>query len=166
MGTVLFGDHGSRTSSKQIGWTGSIVLVAAFGLWAAVYVSGVWPWLGYASASRSSFGIGPVGVVGEDSAGGSYGLSDFLFIEGQEIVIEYDADIRSGSLSFHVFRPFDGVFGDGVMYYVTESSAGAWTWRVPETAIYTVLIEPSVVRGAGRGYDMRYSACWGARKAS
>jgi hypothetical protein len=35
---------------------------------------------------------------------------------------------------------------------------------VPATGIYTVLIGPSVARGAGRGYDISYSAWWGARR--
>jgi len=165
MRMVLFGDTDSTASGRKIGWTGATLLAAATGLWAAVYFSGVWPWLGYAAMSRSSFGAGPVGILGEDSAGGSYGLTDFLYLKGQEIVIEYDAEIQAGSLSFHVFQPFDDVLGDGVMYYVTESGAGTWTWRVPETGIYSVLIAPSVTHGAGRGYDMSYTAWWGARQA-
>jgi hypothetical protein len=165
MRTLLLGDTDRPALGRRLSWTGATLFAAAFGLWAAGYLSGAWPWLGHASMSRSSFSIGPVGIAGEDSTGGSTGLQDFLYLKGQEIVIEYDADIRTGSLSFHVFQPFDGVLGDGVMHYVTKSGAGAWTWRVPKTGIYTILIAPSVVRGAGRGYDMSYSAWWGARQA-
>lgn len=166
MRATLFGDTDSAVSGRQIGLTGVTLLVAAFGLWAAAYFSGVWPWLGYASAARSSFGAGPVSVIGQQGVGGSYGLEDFLFIKGQEVVIEYDTEIQAGSLSFHVFQPFDGVLGDGVLHHVTESGAGTWSWRVPKTGIYTVLIQPSVLHGAGSGYDLRYSAWWGARRAS
>jgi hypothetical protein len=164
MRALLFGGTSSESAGRQIGWTGATLFAAAIGVWAAVYFSGAWPWLGYASMSKSTVSIGPIGIVGEDSTGDGYGLTDFIYLKGQEIVIEYDAEIRAGSLSFHVFQPFDGRLGDGVMHYVTESGAGTWTWRVPATGIYTVLIGASVARGAGRGYDISYSAWWGARR--
>lgn len=155
----------TTVSGRQIGWTGAMLLAAVLALWAAGYFAGAWPWLGYTWMSRSSFGAGPISVIGEDRAGTSLGLSDFLFLQGQEIVIGYDADITAGSLYFHVFQPYDGVLGDGESHYVTASGSGTWTWRVPKSGIYTVLIQPSVVRGAGRGFDLRYSAWWGARRA-
>src|SRR5512132_1975777 len=74
--------------------------------WAASYASGAWPWLGYASMTRSTFGAGPVAIVGENARGIDIGLETFFFFKGQEIVIEYDAEIRAGSLWFCVDRPF------------------------------------------------------------
>ena len=104
-----------------------------------------------------------MGVIGHDSTGGQFGVSTFLFFEGQEIVVSYDASIRAGSLWIYVHKPYDAELGDGVSQYVTQSGKGEWRWRVPETAIYSVDIKPSVVRGPGRGYDVSYRAVWGAR---
>jgi len=140
-------------------------LVAALVLWAIAYTSGAFPWLGYAWMERSSFGIGPVTILGENRAGTELGLDDFVFFKGQEVVIEYDADITAGSLWFHVFQPFDGELGDGTFHYVTESGKGVWTMPVEETGFYHITIEPSPVRGKGKGWDLGYTAKWGARMA-
>jgi hypothetical protein len=144
---------------------GGIFVAAALVAWLTAYASGAWPWLGYAWMSRSSFGAGPVSIIGESRAGTSLGLDDFLFFEGQEVMIEYDADIRSGSLWFHVFQPWDGRLGDGVSHYVSESGSGTWTMSVPATGVYHVTIEPSPLHGRGQGWDLSYSAKWGARPA-
>jgi hypothetical protein len=73
--------------------------------WAASYASGAWPWLGYASMTRSTFGAGPVTIIGENRRGIDVGLETFFFFKGQEIVIDYDAEIRAGSLWLYVYRP-------------------------------------------------------------
>lgn len=135
-------------------------IVAAIIAWFGGFLTGISPWLGVAWLARSTIGPTP---IGETSAGTSLGVSTFLFFAGQDIVIDYDVDIRGGSLWFHVHQPFDSVLGDGVSHYVTASGRGEWTWRVPEAGIYAVSIEPSLIRGPGRGYDLAYTAWWGAR---
>ena len=142
-----------------------LAVLAAIGLWFAAYFAGLAPWLGYASQSRSSFGVGPIGIIGENQSGTDMGFDDFLFFAGQEIVIDYDIDVRAGSLWFHVFQPFNGKLGDGATHYVTESSAGTWTMPVREMAIYHITIEGSPTRGPGRGWDLDYKVWWGARWA-
>jgi hypothetical protein len=148
--------------AKRIGFGALAFLVLAFTLWILAYATGAFPWLGYAWLNDKSMGAGPITVIGRTSYGTSFGIDDFLFFEGQEIVIDYDADIRAGSLYFYVFQPFDGTLGDGVSHYVARSGAGTWTKRIPKTAIYTIVIEPTVASGAGRGWDMSYSVRWGA----
>ena len=101
----------------------------------------------------------------ETRIGTSLGVSTFLFFEGQEIVIDYDAEIRAGALWFYVYRPFDGELGDGVAHYLTRSGAGTWTTKVAKTGIYSVTIEPTTVRSDDRGWDMSYGVWWGARPA-
>jgi hypothetical protein len=140
-----------------------LILLAGFAIWALLYLSGAFPWLGYAWLARSSISAGPVGVIGESRAGTSLGVSTFLFFEGQNVVIDYDADIRAGALWFYVYRPFDGALGDGVAHYVTKTSSGVWGVRIPQTGFYSITIEPTVSRGAGHGWDMSYTAWWGAR---
>jgi hypothetical protein len=152
-------------AARLIGGGVAGLLIAAFALWAALYFSGALPWLGYAWLARQSFGAGPVRIVGETSAGTSFGLESFVFIEGQEIVVDYDAEIHAGSLWFYVYRPLDAELGAGTSHYVTESGAGVWTYRVPRTGFYTITIEPSTARGNGRGFDLSYSVWWGARPA-
>lgn len=139
------------------------ILVAALALWTGCYLTGISPWIGTAWMNRSSFGAGNITIVGENRMGTELGFSDFVFFEGQELVVAYDAEIETGSLWFHVFQPFDGTIGDGATHYVTESGQGEWTTRIPRTGYYHVTVEPSVLHGKGRGYDLSYSAWWGAR---
>lgn len=141
-----------------IGW-----LLAA---WLVSYGTGLWPWLGWASVTRSSFGAGNIAIVGENYRGVDLGLDDFVFFRGQEVVIEYDADVRAGSLWFHVFQPWDGLLGDGATYYVSESGKGTWTVPVRETGIYHITIEGSPLNGKGSGWDLTYDVRWGARRAN
>ena len=149
----------------RVGLAALALLVLPLGGWLLAYATGLFPWLGYAWLNDESFGAGPVGVIGRTSYGTSFGIDEFLFFEGQKIVIDYEADIRAGSLYFYVFQPFDGTLGDGVSHYVTTSGSGTWTARIAKTAIYTIVIEPTVVNGGGSGWDMSYSVRWGARPA-
>ena len=151
--------------AKRIGFGALAFLALALALWILAYATGAFPWLGYAWLNDKSMGAGPITVIGRTSYGTSFGIDEFLFFEGQEIVIDYDADIRAGSLYFYVFQPFDGTLGDGAWHYVSRSGAGTWTTRIPETAIYTIVMDPTVANGAGRGWDMSYSVRWGARPA-
>ncbi len=152
-------------SATRTAFGGVLAVLAAICVWLVLYFTGLAPWLGYAWLTRSSFGAGPIGIIGENSAGTDIGPKTFLFFQGQEIVIDYDVEIRAGSLWFHVFQPYDGVLGDGRTHYVTKSGAGVWTMKVPETGIYHNTIEGSPVRGAGRGWDLDYTVWWGARWA-
>ena len=156
---VRFSGHGGR-----IGMAGAALFVA-IAIWLGAYASGAAPWLGYASVKSSSIGAGPISIIGETGSHATFGLDTFYFFAGQEIVIEYEAEIAAGSLWFHVFRPFDGTLGDGMTHYVTKSGAGTWTARIPESGLYAINIEPSPARGAGRGWDLSYSVWWGARPA-
>lgn len=141
----------------------AIALVCALMVWVSAYIIGVFPWFGAAWLKRSSFGAGPITIAGESRAGTSIGFDDFYLFEGQEVVIDYDVDIRTGSLWFHVFRPFSADLGDGVTHDVTSSGKGTWTTPVGETGYYHISVQPSVLHGPGEGWDMTYSAQWGAR---
>jgi hypothetical protein len=141
----------------------AVIAVSLLLAWLASYVSGVWPWLGKASMTRSSVSAGNITIAGESRRGMDVGFDDFLFFEGQEVVIEYDAEVRRGSLWFHVFRMWDGQLGDGTGHYVSESGKGTWTARIPKTGLYHITIEGSPTRGKCCGWDLSYDAAWGAR---
>lgn len=130
--------------------------------WFAAYASGFWPWIGYASLTRKSLGVGAIAAAGEQRAGWEGGPDDFWFLRGQQVVIDYDAEIRAGSLYFHVFQPLDGVLGDGPSYYVTKSGKGRWTTPVEKTGYYHLTIGPSVLHATGDGWDLSYTVKWGA----
>lgn len=134
--------------------------------WSVAYATGVYPWLGQATLTRRSTALGRIAIAGEERRGWETGLDDFVFFRGQEVIVEYDVEIRSGSLWFHVFRPFDGVLGDGVGHYVTESGKGRWTMPVEETGYYHVTVEPSPLHGPGIGWDLSYAVRWGARPST
>jgi hypothetical protein len=156
----------SAESGRRAGVTAGslLIIVAALAIWAALYLSGACPWLGYAWLQRSSIGVGERAIVGETKAGSSFGAKTFLFLAGQDVVVDYDADIRAGALWLYVYRPFDGVLGDGVAHYVTETGSGIWAVRINETGFYSISIGPTVTQGGGHGWDMNYAVWWGARR--
>jgi len=141
-------------------------LVAGLVGWLGGYAAGAWPWLGYAWLTRSSFGAGGITIVGESRRGMEFGFDDFWFFEGQEVVVDYEVKIRRGSLWFHVYQPFDGVLGGGATHYVIESGRGAWTTPITKTGFYHITVDTSPTKGPGVGWDMDYTAYWGARPAS
>jgi hypothetical protein len=162
---IFESEFGTKPSARRIGTGAGGLFVAAFLIWGALYASGIIPWLGYAWLTRQSFGAGPFGVIGEDQAGTNFGISTFFFMSGQEVVIDYDAEIRAGSLFLYVHDLTKAGQGLGGSHFVTESGVGVWTYRIPRTGLYAITIEPSTAKGAGSGFDMSYSAWWGARWA-
>ena len=155
----------SASFRARVGVGIGAVFVAFLTFWIVGYATGAFPWLGYAWLARSSIGgPGPISIIGETRMGSDFGVSTFLFFKGQKVVIAYDADIRAGSLFLYVYQPFDGTLGDGVSRYVTTSGAGEWSVPITRTAIYHITVEASPVKGAGRGWDMSYTAWWGARR--
>jgi hypothetical protein len=160
-----FADSSDSQGFRRVGAVAVVSLIAAFVLWVGCYATGIFPWIGYAWLDRSSFGAGPITIIGENRAGISLGFNEFLLFAGQEVVIGYDARIEAGSLWFYVYNVYDFKLGDGVTHYVTESGTGEWTTRIERTGVYHITVEPSPVRGKGQGWDLTYVAWWGARPA-
>lgn len=162
---AIFESGMTSLPTRRIGAGAGGAFVVGLLIWLVLYASGLFPWLGYAYLEKSSFGAGPVGVIGEDSAGTEWGLSTMVFVKGQEIVIEYDADIRAGSLWLYVYDVSKAIQGAGASQYIMQTGTGVWTWRVPKTGLYSISIGPSLTQGTGRGHDLSYSVWWGARPA-
>jgi hypothetical protein len=121
------------------------------------------PWLGYASLTSTWTSHGPLVPSPESRYGTSFGIDRFLFFRGQEAFVEYDADIRAGSLYLYVFSPWDRKLGGGQASYVTASGSGEWTVPIHKTGFYVVVIHPTTVRSDDSGWDISYSVRWGAR---
>jgi hypothetical protein len=141
-------------------------VLAGLALWFAAYAAGIMPWLGYQSYTRSSIGVGPkYFVVGENRSGGGFGIgpSTFLYFAGQKIVVSYDAEIRRGCLWLQVWHLLDQGPRENVSECVTKSGKGEWTVPVDKTGLYTLIIDSSLIKGAGPGWDMTYRLWWGAR---
>lgn len=154
---------GHRQRRGRTALAGGALSLLALGAWALGYATGAFPWIGYAWQKRASWGFDPpFSIVGSKGYGTSLGLTYFPFFKGQEIVVSYDVEIAEGCLWFYVFRPFVPGTGDGVSHWVGASGAGEWTMRVPDSGIYAIAIKPMP---RGRGYDLAYSASWGARPA-
>ena len=142
--------------------TGPIALLigAVLFFFGALYFGGVINVLGYEhrSVTFSGFASGT-------KAGGGFGLKDMLFFKGQTFYADYDVTIREGSFRISVFDLFAPIgekphFGERV----TESGSGEATYVIPETGIYTMIFEGSVLGGKkGAGYDVTYDVTWGVR---
>ena len=162
---AVFESGSTSAPARRVGWGAGGVFAAALLLWMALYASGAFPWLGYSWLKRDSFGAGPFSIVGENQVGTDLGLSTLLFFKGQEILVDYDADIRAGSLWLYVYDVTRAGQGGGASHYVTQTGSGVWTYAVPKSGLYKISIGPSVTQGAGSGFDLSYSVWWGARPA-
>lgn len=145
---------------------GLIAGLVVFGLaiWAIAYMTGLFPWTGREGGTLKSFGAGKITIVGNQDRTSSMGFKTFYYWSGQEVVLHYDADVREGALRIYLAeggglrqRVFDTVT-------VSETGSGEISYRVPKSGFYTWSINPTVAAG-GRGYDLGYTAVWGARPA-
>jgi hypothetical protein len=140
-------------------------LAAAVALWLGSYALGLFPWLGYATTDRRSIGVGPHHfIIGENRTPSfSIGPQTFWFVEGQTIVVSYDADIRRGCLWMHVWHMLDHSKDAHVSQCVSDSGRGEWTVPVKKTGLYRIFTDSSPIKGDRPGWDMTYSVWWGAR---
>ncbi len=148
IGRVL-GARGARLAGGAV--------IACLLLWLGGYAAGLWPWLGYASQSTRTLGVGglPVGRIGDGQT--RLGFATFYYFAGQTIVVDYDATIGSGCLSLHVWR----IGGEDDNRCVETSGKGEWTAPVTQSGLYHVFATP---RTEGGGSAMSYSLWWGARR--
>lgn len=130
-------------------------------LWLGAFLSGLAPWLGYVDKTyRDASSVG-LSVAAGTASGGGFGPASFAFLEGQEVFVDYDITIRRGAVLINVL---DYAGMDRILWQtVATSGTGTATVRVPRTGLYRISIEPTVVGGVGRGYDLDISATWGAR---
>ncbi len=160
-GSMSLGEF--RLGARQGGIIGAVVLVALLG-WGAAYATGAFPWTGRESATVRSFGAGKVTIVGSQKRRNSLGFKRFYYWAGQEIMLQYTADVRAGGLRIYLAH------GAGLRqrvsdtWTVSQSGSGEFTYVIPQSGFYRWSINPTVTRGA-EGYDLSYTASWGARPA-
>lgn len=150
-----------RIGARQGGIAGLLVLLAFLG-WGVAYATGLFPWTGRESATLHSLGAGKVAVFGNAGGRSAFGFSSFYYLAGQEAVLNYQAEIRKGGLRIHLSR------AGGIRKRVSgtktigQSGSGEIAVIIPQSGLYRWTIRPTVTRGS-KGYDLSYSASWGAR---
>lgn len=143
----------------------ALVAASAIGvvvvLWVVAYLSGLAPWLGHVDKTHRDASSVGLSVAAGTTSGGGFGPTSFAFLEGQEVFIDYDVTIRRGAVLINVLE-YAGM--EHVLWQtIPQSGAGTAAVRIPRTGLYHIAVEPTVVGGVGRGYDLDISATWGAR---
>lgn len=160
-GSVSLGEF--RIDGRAGGLVGGLAVLAA-AIWAAAYLTGIFPWIGREGGTLKSFGAGRITIVGNQDRTNSLGFKTFYYWSGQEVMLHYDAEVHDGGLRIYLAeggglrqRVFDTVT-------VNETGTGEINYRIPKSGFYSWSISPTVTAG-GRGYDLGYTAVWGARLA-
>lgn len=138
----------------------AVVIIAALVFAGAAYAAGLISTLGYESRHVTFSGY-----ASGTNSGGGLGLKHVLFFEGQTFFARYDAEVRSGSLRIGLLKTFGPVGGTPhFVESITASGSGEVSFQIPETGLYSIYFEGSVLGPAqGNGYDVSYSVRWGAR---
>ena len=105
------------------------------------------------------------GYLSGGSSGGSVGFTYMYFVEGQTFFAQYDAEVRRGALRIGIFKTFADPDGrPHFTEYVRTSGRGEVTYRIPQTGLYTMYFDGSVLgKKPDRGIDVDYSVRWGMR---
>ncbi len=127
-------------------------------------------WTGYATGWLNTLGYEYrhdrlSGFMGGGGQGGSFGVNDFYFFEGQTFFAQYDVEVRRGALAIGIFKLIDNP-DDRIHFvrHIKDSGRGEVTFRIPETGFYTMYFDGSVLGHKSRpGMDVTYSVRWGVR---
>lgn len=152
---------GGRIESRGGAITAITVVGLVLILWLVAFLSGFAPWLGYKDKTYRNISAAQITVAGRSSSGIAIGPRTFPFLEGQEVFVDYDVELRRGALLISVFDLAE--FEHVLWQTVTHSGSGTAALRIPRSGLYSISVEPSVVGGVGPGYDLDVSAVWGAR---
>lgn len=152
-----------KISARQGGVIGLLALLAFVG-WSVSYATGLFPWTGRESGTLRSFGAGKIAIIGNKGSRSALGFRSFYYLAGQEAVLHYAADVKAGGLRIYLVR--SAGLGQRVSgtEMVNQSSSGEITHIIPQSGLYRWVIGPTVTRGS-QGYDLSYTAIWGARPA-
>lgn len=160
-GRISLGEF--RLSARH-GGIAAALAVLAFAVWASAYAVGLFPWTGSESASLRSFGAGKVSIIGNQGRTGSMGFRQFYYWQGQEIMLRYRAEIKSGGLRIYPVRGAGVQLNPSDIVTISKSGEGELVFPVRQSGFYRWSISPTVTRGS-KGYDLSYTATWGARPA-
>ena len=97
---------------------------------------------------------------GSSSTGGGFGLKHMLFFEGQTFFVNYDVEIREGTLRLGILKTLGGSGAPHHVDVISSNGSGETAYQIPETGIYSIFFDGSP---SANGYDVSYSVRWGAR---
>ena len=106
------------------------------------------------------------GFASGTSAGTSFGLKYFYFLEGQQFFADYEVEVHSGVIKIVVLQPFGaGPNPPHHRHEVSESGAGEAVFTIGKSGLYSIDFDGTVVGGDPntRGYDVSYRVRWGVR---
>ena len=100
--------------------------------------------------------------VSTRSGGFGVGLKYFYLREGQVAFVDYDAEVRQGSLRLGLMKLGKGIGkGPHFVEQVNESGSGRASFEIPESGLYKFYFNGSVLGGDSGGYDVTYQVRWG-----
>lgn len=128
--------------------------------WIFAYGSGLFPYLGWKSGGYHSL-PGPIGGV-------SYGIGKnrlfqvhhVFLVSGQTLFVDYDAEIRSGSLRIELAEGYVLNTQTLAQHEVTESGSGRVSAVAPSTGMYSIYFRPTSPQ-IGVPIDVSYDLSWG-----
>lgn len=102
--------------------------------------------------------------VASTTFGTGIGLKTMVYFAGQEVTVDYDADVRRGGLIIRLYSVTRPMGGDrDHRHRVVSSGRGTATFHIRTTDLYKLVIEGTVLGAdrTARGYDVSYSLVWG-----
>ncbi len=107
--------------------------------------------------------------VSTRGGGFGLGLKYFYLREGQVAFVDYDAEVRQGSLRLGLHK-MGAPIGKGphFVHQVARSGNGRAEFAIPESGIYKFYFDGSVLGGDSGGsaaYDVSYEILWGVSGA-
>lgn len=144
----------SSPSAKGVAKNGFYVLTGALCIWVFLYISALFPYLGYAERGER---LGPGFSV--NSGVGEYGVSRMLLFEGQTAFIDYDVQSDSGGRVYLDIKPVTTFGFSDHMQYAEANTTGRYEYVIPATGVYEFDHDFSLngIRGS-----TQYTASWGA----
>jgi hypothetical protein len=136
--------------------------VALLSGWVFVYISGLFPYLGYKSGGliSSPSGIGRV----------QYGVGDndqlqthrMFLVGGQTAIVDYDVTVRKGQLSVSLHPGMMAIGPALLQQGIATTGAGRIAVKVPSTGLYTLTFRPTYRLNSGTMQtDVSYTLWWG-----
>ena len=124
------------------------------------YQTGVFETLGYESKSIKGGGFTST------KSGMSLGVTTMYFFKGQTVFVDYDAEVKAGSLWIKVYPLTAMLDADAWLRHKVESTEkGTANFEVEKSGWYRLDWDGTVLgkSPAGSGYDIDYTLTWGVR---
>ncbi|WP_447970426.1 hypothetical protein [Nitrospira sp. M1] len=124
------------------------------------YQAGMLETLGYESKSIKGSGFTST------QSGMSLGVKTMYFLKGQTVFVDYDANVKAGSLWIKFYNVTSMLDADAWDRHKVESTGkGTASFAVEKSGWYRLAWDGTVLgqSPAGSGYDIDYTLTWGMR---